>query len=152
MKLLFRNRRSSPNTTTSERSATRVQAGMTMLEIMIVLAILALVMGLLVGPKVWNMFKAGEKDVARAQVKQMAFEAYQMWARDSDKDCPDKLDALLRFTNQKNIKDPWKQELIMVCGDNRGHGMPEGTSFGILSKGPDKKLGTKDDIKSWEIK
>lgn len=150
MKLLFKNRRAK----TSERSSARAQAGMTMLEIMIVLAILALVMGLLVGPKVWNMFKAGEKDVARAQVKQMAFEAYQMWARDTNKDppCPDKLDELLKFTNSKNTKDPWKQELIMVCGDNRGHGVPEEVTFGIISKGPDKKLDTKDDIKSWEIK
>jgi len=149
MELLMRKKRAAK---LSGRSGLRAQAGMTMLEIMIVLAILALVMGLLVGPKVWNMFKSGKTDVARAQVKQMAFEAYQMWARDSPKDCPDKLEELLKFTNQKNIKDAWKQDLIMVCGDNRGHGMPEGTTFGILSKGPDKKLGTKDDIKSWEIK
>lgn len=138
----------------NKRSAGRAQAGMTMLEIMIVLAILALVMGLLVGPKVWNMFKSGEKDVARAQVKQMAFEAYRMWARDTDKDppCPDKLEDLLKFTNSKTAKDPWKQDLIMLCGDNKGHGMPEGEDFGIISKGPDRKLGTADDIKSWELK
>jgi len=149
MKLLFKNTRAR----LSERSAARSQAGMTMLEIMIVLAIMALVMGLLIGPKVWNMFKAGEKDVARAQVKQMAFEAYQAWARDADSDCPQKLDELLKFTNKKDAKDPWREELIMVCGtDNREHGKPEGVTFGIVSKGPDKKLDTKDDIKSWEAK
>ena len=39
------------------------QRGMTLLEIMIVLAILALVMGLVVGPKVIGMFRESKVDI-----------------------------------------------------------------------------------------
>ena len=44
------------------------QRGMTLLEIMIVLAILALVMGLVVGPRVMKMFGESKVDIARLTV------------------------------------------------------------------------------------
>ena len=50
----------------------RVEAGMTLLEILIVLAILALVMGLLVGPAVFNALQDSKTDVARATAKKLA--------------------------------------------------------------------------------
>ena len=45
----------------------RAQRGMTLLEIMIVLAILALVMGLVVGPRVMKMFGESKVDIAEAR-------------------------------------------------------------------------------------
>ena len=121
------------------------QAGMTLIEIMIVLAIIAVVMGFLVGPRVLRMF--GESKVTSAQVHAGLFvQAHQEWSLNSDDDCPGNLDDLIKYMNSKDLKDPWGQTYEMVCGDDA----PEGISFGVISKGPDKKKGTKDDIKSWE--
>ena len=50
----------------------RAQRGMTLLEIMIVLAILALVMGLVVGPRVMKMFGESKVDIAQLTVKKFA--------------------------------------------------------------------------------
>ena len=50
--------------------------GFTLLEILIVLAILALVMGLLIGPRIFAMFGQGKEGVARAMTKKLAHEAF----------------------------------------------------------------------------
>jgi len=52
-------------TTEAPRCRTGHQAGMTLLEIMIVLAILALVMGLVVGPRVMKMFASSKVEIAK---------------------------------------------------------------------------------------
>ena len=121
---------------------------MTLLEIMIVLAIIALVMGFLVGPKVLSMFQDSKKDTAKLIVDQIANEAYGLWARNSQKSCPGDLGELKKYMNKKDTKDPWGNELIMLCGENAPEGAPLG--FAVLSKGEDGKQGTDDDIKSWE--
>ena len=124
------------------------QRGMTLLEIMIVLAILALVMGLLVGPKVMAMFSKSKVDIAKLTVKKYADEAYPQWAASHpDKQCPDNLEALNEFMNNKENKDPWGNPYKMMCGTN----LPAGAKgIAIMSSGPDAKDGTEDDIKSWE--
>jgi len=131
------------------RVAARGQRGMTLLEIMIVLAIIALVMGFLVGPRVMQMFAESKSEIARIQVVDIANKAYGQWmVNNPEDDCPSSIADLQKYTNnpKKEIKDPWKQDLIMTCGESA----PEGVPFGVMSKGPDKKEGTDDDIKSWE--
>ena len=131
------------------RGAARGQRGMTLLEIMIVLAIMALVMGFLVGPKVLESFKTSKIDIARMVIKQFAHEAYPRWdAANPSKSCPAQMDELLKYMNKQDIKDPWGAELVMFCGQNLPQGVKGG--FGVASKGPDGKMGTEDDIKSWE--
>ena len=122
--------------------------GMTLLEIMIVLAILALIMGLVVGPKVMKMFASSKVDIARATVKKYAFEAYPSWsAAHPDKSCPDKLEDLNEYMNNKDIKDPWGNPYKMFCGAN----LPAGAKgLAVESSGEDGKDGTSDDVKSWE--
>ena len=124
------------------------QRGMTLLEIMIVLAILALIMGLVVGPKVMKMFASSKVDIARATVKKYAFEAYPSWsAAHPDKSCPDKLEDLNEYMNNKDIKDPWGNPYKMFCGAN----LPAGAKgLAVQSSGEDGKDNTSDDIKSWE--
>ncbi len=132
----------------SERKSARSQLGMTLLEIMIVLAIIAVIMGLLIGPKVMAMFQDSKAKTTKIDVEQIANEAYPLWNTETGEACPSSLDDLARYRNTKKTKDGWGSELIMFCGDNAPEGAVLG--FGVLSKGPDKKQGTKDDVKSWD--
>jgi len=124
------------------------QRGMTLLEIMIVLAILALVMGLVVGPRVMRMFGESKVDIAKATVKKYAFEAYPSWAAaHPDKSCPEKLEDLNEYMNNKDAKDPWGGQYKMLCGAN----LPAGAKgIAVQSPGEDGKEGTGDDVKSWD--
>lgn len=132
----------------SKRGKRAAQKGMTLLEIMIVLAILALVMGLVVGPRVLKMFSSSKVDIARATVKKYAFEAYTSWSgQNPSKQCPDKLSDLDEYMNSKNVKDPWGNEYKMLCGANAPAGEK---GFHVASNGEDGKPDTEDDIKSWE--
>jgi hypothetical protein len=120
---------------------------MTLLEIMIVLAILALVMGLVVGPKVMKMFGESKVDIARATVNKYAYEAYPSWAAaHPDKGCPDRLEDLNEYMNNKDIMDPWQHPYKMLCGQQ----LPPGAKgLAVVSAGEDGKDGTGDDVKSW---
>ena len=130
------------------RSAARSQLGMTLLEIMIVLAIIAVVMGFLVGPRVLGMFQDSKKDTTRMIVLKIANEAYTQWTLATNQQCPSSLKDLDKYRNSKDTKDGWGNELIMFCGENAPEGATNG--FAVMSKGPDGKQDTEDDIKSWE--
>ena len=125
-----------------------VQSGMTLIEIMIVLAIIALVMGLLVGPAIIGKLDQAKKDTAKAMTKQIEA-ARARWLVASEKDCPDSIDDLKQeLGRHKNdtIKDPWGHEYVLKCGDQAAE---ECEGFCVLSVGKDGKEGTEDDIKSW---
>jgi prepilin-type N-terminal cleavage/methylation domain-containing protein len=130
------------------RSLRRAHRGMTLLEIMIVLAILALVMGLLVGPKVMKMFGESRIDTTKLKLKKYAYEAYPSWsAAHPDKACPEKLADLNEYMNSDDSNDSWGKPLKMLCGSS----LPPGAKgIAIISAGPDNKEGTEDDLKSWE--
>ena len=130
------------------RAQARAQRGMTLLEIMIVLAILALVMGLLVGPKVMKMFGEAKVDTTKVKLKKYAYEAYPSWsAAHPDKACPGNITDLNEYMNENDANDPWGRPLKMLCGAN----LPAGArGLAVMSIGEDGKEGTEDDIKSWE--
>lgn len=122
------------------------QKGMTLLEIMIVLAILALVMGFLVGPRVYRAFQDSKEDTQKAVNKQWV-EGYVMWSR-RNQGCPTSLNDLAEYVNKKATTDAWNRELLFFCGDTLPPGVKEG--FAVLSLGADGQQNTADDIKSWE--
>lgn len=131
------------------KSLNQANRGMTLLEIMIVLAILALVMGLVVGPRVMKMFFKSKEDIAGLAVKDYAYDAYTQWAgAHLQKSCPDKLEDLNEYMNSKDTKDPWGNNYVMFCGSSLPAGVKNGLA--VKSFGPDGKDGTEDDIKSWE--
>src|ERR1041384_4171233 len=95
----------------------RSHRGMTLLEIMIVLAILALVMGLLVGPKVMKMFGEAKADTTKIKIKKYAYEAYPSWsAGHPEKGAPEKLAALNEYMNNEDSNAAWGKPLKMMCG------------------------------------
>jgi prepilin-type N-terminal cleavage/methylation domain-containing protein len=130
------------------RSAVEVEAGVTLIEIMIVLAIIALIMGFLVGPKVMNAFKQAKVRTAWMMAKEYEG-AYAQWSADHEDPCPAQLEELAKYTNRKDLKDPFGSLFVMKCGEQAPEGASD-TGFGVLSLGPDKREGTGDDIKSWE--
>lgn len=133
------------------RAQARAQRGMTLLEIMIVLAILALVMGLLVGPKVMKMFAGSKVDITKLKLKKYAYEAYPSWsAAHPDKGCPGNISELNEYMNDTSSNasnDAWGRPIKMMCGSN----LPAGAhGIALSSSGEDGKDGTEDDLKSWE--
>jgi general secretion pathway protein G len=129
------------------RAALRGQRGMTLLEILIVLAILAVVMGFLLGPRLISMLSESQEDAAGILVRKYAHEAYARWQlRNQGQSCPSSLEELGKLIDQETV-DPWGTELVMLCGESAP---PEANGFGVISAGPDRKMGTEDDINSWE--
>lgn len=113
---------------------------MTLLEMMIVLAIIALVMGLLVGPKLIRQFRHSERDIARMAVTKFADQDYPVWAlQHPAQPCPATLAELERTTP----KDPWGVAYKGYCTPVTD------VPFGAASFGDDTREGTDDDIRSW---
>ena len=126
------------------------QRGMTLLEIMIVLAILALVMGLIVGPRVMKMFGESREKLTKLKVDKYANEAFTQWQmNNTGKGCPSGINDLNVYMNDQGkdaSNDPWGHPIKMICGS----GLPPGASgVAIMSAGPDGQENTADDIKSW---
>jgi prepilin-type N-terminal cleavage/methylation domain-containing protein len=135
-----------PRTSRAARALRPAEAGMTLLEIMIVLAIIALVMGFLLGPRIFAALGESKIKTAHAITKKFAFEAYPQWSmNNSSKPCPDDLKALTKYMNSTDTKDPWGRDYVMLCGDAATE-VPNG--FGVMSKG-EKEGDAADDIKSW---
>ena len=126
----------------------QAQRGMTLLEIMIVLAILALVMALLIGPRVMAMFGESKTELAKIEARKLAMEAYPQWSiANPSKSCPADLSELSKYMNKKEINDPWGKPYVMMCGDKAPAGVK---GMGVMSMGEDGKANTGDDIKSWD--
>jgi prepilin-type N-terminal cleavage/methylation domain-containing protein len=130
------------------RLYSRAHRGMTLLEIMIVLAILAIVMGIIVGPSVIARFRDARTHTTRLKLNKYAFEAYPAWsAAHPEKDCPDRLADLSPFMNSDDTNDAWGTSITMLCGVN----LPPGAhGFAVVSAGEDHKPGTDDDLHSWD--
>jgi general secretion pathway protein G len=129
------------------RAAARGQRGFTIMEVLIVLAIIALIMGVLVGPRLWGSAKEAKSKTAAMTAGQFAA-AYARWSLDHEAACPDSINDLTKYmANKKDVKDPWGREFQMLCGPNAP---AEADGFGIMSPGPDGNPNTDDDVTSWK--
>ena len=130
--------------TKQRKRITRREQGFTLLEIMVVLAIIGLIVGS-VGVMVFNRFKKAQVQTAKTRVTEIS-NATTQFMLDNNNSCPRSLDDLVSQKYlKKGIKDPWGKDFIFRCpGQNDTDGAD------VISAGPDKQEGTPDDVKSWE--
>ncbi len=112
--------------------------GVTLFEVLIVVAILAMVAG---GVAVFALPKYKEAQIKNAETgARVIRQAVQQWqASNNETTCPT-ISQLLQEKHLdpgQNTNDPWGQAYAPSCSDD---------DVTIVSAGPDKKKGTKDDI------
>ena len=126
------------------RAVRGADKGMTMLEIMIVLAIIGLVMSV-VGVGVYANWKKSQVKVARIAVNEIAQKTIQ-YMTDNSNECPKTIDDLVAQKYMpKKQKDPWNRDFILRCP-----GTINTDGIDVISMGPDGQEGTADDIKAVE--
>ena len=130
----------------AHRAARVAEAGFTLLEIMVVLAIIALLAGG-VGAAVFRSFRRAQVQTARLRVK-AARDATAQFMIDNSSACPHGVVDLVnqKYLDRSNAKDPWGKDLTFKCP-----GTNDTDSADISSAGPDKQDGTPDDVNSWQL-
>jgi general secretion pathway protein G len=121
-----------------ERSKRRLIRGVTLVEVLIVVAIVAMVAG---GVTVFALPRYKEAQIRSAETWARTIRAaIQNWqAATNETTCP----TVSQLVQEKHLdpgtstKDPWGQEFTLNCTEDEVF---------VSSMGPDKKKGTKDDI------
>ncbi len=127
------------------RVARGMSRGMTLIEIMVVVAIMGMLMGAV------GVFAYGRLEKARETDTKMVIKSIEQalvhYQTDNTDGCPKSLDDLYeqKYLTKKPV-DAWNSPLSFKCpGEHNTDGAD------IVSTGKDKKEGTADDIKSWEL-
>ncbi len=114
------------------------QRGVTLVEVLIVVTILAMVAG---GVALYALPKYQESQIKMAKAGARTIrQAIQSWqATNNETTCPtvSQLVADKDIDSATNTKDPWGSPYTLSCTDDE---------VIVSSAGPDKKKGTKDDI------
>ena len=123
------------------RTVRKGQRGMTLIEIMVVIAIIGIVMSA-VGYGVMNYLAEAKVDAARVSIEKIASVLEMYYARHDE--YPSAMTELTKKEGKKgrsalkksDLKDPWKKKWIYSA---------DGDSFKLCTSGPDKKSGSGDD-------
>jgi general secretion pathway protein G len=122
------------------RRRRRSQLGMTLIEIMVVLAIISLILGG-VGVMAFNRFKDAQADDAKNQVVQIhqLVEQFMLQKRK----CPKNVQELKAAGIASKVsKDPWGNDYEIRCEQGSADGIE------VRSMGVDGTMGTDDDLSS----
>ncbi|HEY8375752.1 MAG TPA: type II secretion system protein GspG [Nannocystis sp.] len=120
----------------------RRSRGMTLIEILVVLAIIGLIVGG-VSVAAFSALADSKVKTARNEVTNIVNACEQYMLQKNDK-CPKNMQDLKAGGVIKSAKkDPWGEEYIITCPGERER-------CEVTSLGPDKKPGGGDDINSWE--
>jgi general secretion pathway protein G len=127
-----------PETSLSALRARARLRGVTLFEVLIVVAILAMIAGGVAFFALPRFREAQQKTaVSSAQIIRKAAELWQ--ANNNETSCP----TVSQMVQEKlldpgqNTADPWGQQFVLTCTDE---------DVFVMSNGPDKKKGTKDDV------
>jgi len=116
----------------------RRERGVTLFEVLIVVAILAMVAG---GVAVFALprFQDSQKKTAEAGARTIRMAVQQWQAANNETSCPtvSQLIQDKQLDTGQNTNDPWGQAYNLNCSDDE---------VTVSSNGPDKKKGGKDDI------
>lgn len=116
----------------------RMARGVTLFEVLIVVAILAMVAG---GVAVFALprFQDSQKKTAEAGARTIRMAVQQWQAANNETSCPtiSQLIQDKQLDTGQNTNDPWGQAYSLNCSDDE---------VTVTSNGPDKKKGGKDDI------
>lgn len=119
--------------------ARRAHAGVTLVEVLIVVAIMALLGGS-VGFYALQQYKRAEISTATEDARNLR-KAIELWqVQNSESSCPTmgQLVADKQINSDSHQVDPWGQEWQFSCADEE---------IVVQSNGPDRKPGTADDIR-----
>jgi len=116
--------------------------GMTLVEIMIVITIMASIMGV-VGYYVFGTLNQAQSENARLGIQKLNGIVQSYYLMNSPNELPDNLDALTEGQNplvkdKSKLNDPWGNKYIYEKKGNQ--------NFVIYSAGPDGANGTQDDV------
>ena len=121
--------------------AARSQRGMTLIEILVVLAIIGMIMGG-VAIFAFGALSDSKKQTAAKDIANLS-SAIDMYRIQKNK-CPKSVqDLKAAGIIQRVTKDPWGGDYELKCPGEHGH-------VDISSPGEDGQLGTDDDINSWD--
>lgn len=122
------------------------ERGLTSIEVMVMIGIIALILGVLVGPRLLALRQPAKQQVARRAMQDLAG-GYASWAKvNPGKSCPADAEELGRAIGRTPAEDPWGMPYRVLCGSSLP---PQTGGLGLFSSGPDQLPNTADDVRSW---
>lgn len=133
--------------TNRRRAIRNARRAFSLLEIMLVLAII----GVLMGVAAVNLLGQSERAQVRAteQTLEVVRRAIEQYAIDNRNTYPENLQVLIneRILEQGSLEDAWGEPLYFSPQRDSA-----GNPYVLISAGPDREFGTEDDINYWDVR